>query len=144
MNSLEQLNEKKVVGTVRSCFYVVGSVVVCIWWYRLQLIQLSRALRGKRPQYKQMHEKIILQRDNARLYVAKPVKIYLETLKCEVLPHAPYSQDIAPSDYHLFPSTAHGLADQQLRSYEEKWFDSWITSKYEHFYRNGVRCLPER
>ena len=41
---------------------------------------------------------------------------------------------------------AHGLADQQFRSYEdfEKWLDSWITSKDEHFYRNGIRALPEK
>ena len=41
---------------------------------------------------------------------------------------------------------AHGLADQQFHSYEdiEKWLDSWIASKYEHFYRNDIRALPER
>ena len=41
---------------------------------------------------------------------------------------------------------AHGLADQQFRSYEdiEKWLDSWIASTDEHFYRNGIRALPER
>ena len=40
---------------------------------------------------------------------------------------------------------AHGLADQQFRSYEdiEKWLDSWIASKDERFYRNGIRALPE-
>ena len=46
----------------------------------------------------------------------------------------------------LFRSIAHGLSDQQFRSYEgiEKWLDSWIASKDEHFYRNGIRALPER
>ena len=50
-----------------------------------------------------------------------------------------------PSDYYLFWSMAHGLADQQFRSYEdiEKWLVSWIASKNEHFYRNGIRALPE-
>ena len=52
-----------------------------------------------------------LQHDNARPNVAKPVKTYLETLKWEVLSHPPYSPDIAPSDYYLFRSKAHGLAD---------------------------------
>jgi len=41
-------------------------------------------------------------------------------LKWEVLPHPPYSPDVAPSDYHLFRSMAHGLADQHFRSYEEE------------------------
>ena len=46
---------------------------------RTQLMRLSRALREKRPQYEQRHEKVILQHDIARLHVAKPVKTYLET-----------------------------------------------------------------
>ena len=89
---------------------------------------------------------MILQHDNARPHVAKSVKTYLETLKLEVLPHPPYSPDIAPSDYYLFRSIAHDLADQQFRSYEgiKKWLDSWIASKDEHFYRNCIRALLER
>ena len=41
---------------------------------------------------------------------------------------------------------AHGLANQQFRSYEdiEKWLDLWIASKDEHVYLNGIRVLPER
>ena len=41
---------------------------------------------------------------------------------------------------------AHGLANQQLRSFEdiENWLDSWIASKDEYFYRNDIRALPER
>ena len=103
--------------------------------YRTQLMRLSRALREKRPQYEQRHEKVILRHENAWLDVAKPVKIYLKTLKWEVLPHPSYSLDFEPSDYYLLRSMAHGLADQQFRSYEdiEKWLDSWIASKDEHF-----------
>ena len=112
----------------------------------MQLRRLSRALHEKLPQYEQKYEKVILQHDNSRPHVAKPVKTYLETLKWEVLPHPPYSPDIAPSDYYLFQSMAHGLADQHFRSYEyiEKWLNSWVASKDEHLYRNGIRALPER
>ena len=40
----------------------------------------------------------------------------------------------------------YGLADQQFRSYEdiEKWRDSWIASKDEHFSHNDIRALSER
>ncbi|KAG5318247.1 MOS1T transposase, partial [Pseudoatta argentina] len=114
--------------------------------YRLQLMRLSRALKEKRPLYAQRYDKVILLHDNARLHVAKPVKIYLETLKREVLPHPPYSPDIAPSDFHLFRSMAHGLADRRFHSYEEaqKWIDSWIASKDMSFFRRGIHVLPER
>ena len=49
--------------------------------YRTQLIRLSRALREKRPQYEQRLQKVILQHDNARPHVDKPIKTYLEALK---------------------------------------------------------------
>ena len=44
--------------------------------YRTQLMRLSRALREKRPQYEQRHEKVILQHDNARPHVAEPVETF--------------------------------------------------------------------
>ena len=65
-------------------------------------------------------------------------------------PTPPYSPDVAPSDYHLFRSMAHGLTDQHFRSYEEvkNWIDSWIASKDDQFFRRGIRTLlrtlPER
>lgn len=144
-----------------------AKLMLCIWWdqlgvvyyellkpneritgevYRRQSMRLSRALREKRPQYSDRHNKVILQHDNARPHVAQPVKTYLETLKWEVLPHPPYSPDIAPSDYHLFRSMTHGLAYQHFHSYEEakKWVDDWIEAKPVEFFRNGIRMLPER
>lgn len=144
-----------------------SKLLLCIWWdqlgvvyyellkpnetitgqlYRTQLMRLSRALKEKRPQYNERHDKVILLHDNARPHVAKPVKTYLETLKWEVLPHPPYSPDLAPSDYYLFRSMSHGLADQHLRSYEEakNWLDSWIAGKDQEFFRAGIRKLPER
>jgi len=90
--------------------YLVGSAWCRVWvaqterdhygaLYRTQLMKLSRALKEK-PHSR--HDKIILLHDNARPHVAAPIKTYLETLKWEVLPHPPYSLDIAPSDFHLF------------------------------------------
>ena len=69
-----------------------------------------------------------------------------EARKWEVLPHPPYSLDVAPSNYQFFRSMAHGLAHQHFRSYEEvkKWIDSWIASKDASFFRDGIRQLPER
>lgn len=142
-------------------------IMLCIWWdqlgvvyyellkpnetvtgklYRRQMMRLSRELKKKRPQYQQRHDKVILQHDNARPHVAQPVKTYLETLKWEVLPHPLYSPDIAPSDYHLFRSMQHGLADQHFSNYDElkKWLDEWIAAKQANFWRDGIYELSER
>ena len=109
-------------------------------------MQLSRALKFKRPQYVKTHDKVIFQHDNALSHVAKGVKETLAALNLDVLPHPPYSIDIAPSDYHLFWSMAHGLAEQHFTSYDEakNWVDSWIASKDEEFFKRGIRMLPER
>jgi len=87
--------------------------------YRTQLMRLSRALKEKRAHYYSRHDKVILLHDNARPHVAAPVKTYLKTLNWEVLLHPPYSPDIAPSDYYLFRSIAHGLFEQHFTSYED-------------------------
>jgi len=109
-------------------------------------MKLSRALKEKRAHYYSRHDKIILLHDNARPHIAVPVKTYLETLKWEVLPHPPYSPDIAPSDYHLFRSMTHGLSEQHFTSYEDikNCIDDWIASKNEVFFRRGIHMLPER
>lgn len=144
-----------------------SKLLLCIWWdqqgviyyellkpnetitadrYRLQLEHLSQALKDKRPEYQRRHDKVILLHDNARPHVSKSVKTYLESLKWEVLPHPPYSPDIAPSDYYLFRSMAHGLADQHFQTYADtkNWIDTWISSKDVSFFRRGIQMLPER
>ncbi|UYV61469.1 hypothetical protein LAZ67_1004962, partial [Cordylochernes scorpioides] len=142
-------------------------LMLCIWWdqlgviyyellqpnetitgerYQQQLMRLSRALKIKRPLYAKRHDKVIYQHDNARPHVAKVVKETLEALQWDVLPHPLYSPDIAPSDYHMFRSMTHGLAEQHFTSYEEakNWVNVWIASKDEEYFRHGVRMLPER
>ncbi|EFN79708.1 Histone-lysine N-methyltransferase SETMAR, partial [Harpegnathos saltator] len=99
----------------------------------------------KRVEY-ETRDKVILLHDNARPHVTKSVKETLEALRWEVLPHAVYPPDCAPSDYHLFRSMAHALADEFFNSYEnvEKWISDWIASKDEPFFPRGIRLLTER
>ncbi len=142
-------------------------VMLCVWWdqlgvifyevlkqgetitgdlYKEKLVRLSQAIKDKRPQFHQRHNKVILQHDNARPHTCRVVKEYLEKLNWEVLPHPPYSPDLAPSDFHLFRSMAHGLADQHFGSYEEckKWVDDWFCARGPEFWGRGIRLLPER
>ncbi|UYV67697.1 SEPT7 [Cordylochernes scorpioides] len=115
-------------------------LMLCIWWdqlrviyyellqpnetitgehYQQQLMRLSRALKIKRPLYAKRHDKVIYQHDIARPHVAKVVKETLEALQWDVLPHPLYS-----SDYHMFRSMTHGLAEQHFTSYEEA--KNWV------------------
>ena len=104
-----------------NALYLVGSERCAVLWaakpsettnggrYRTQLIRLKRAIAEKRPEYATRHEAIIFHHDDARLYVANPVKNYLENSGVEVLPHPPYSPDLASSKYRLFRSMQSAL-----------------------------------
>jgi len=87
--------------------------------YQQQLIDLNRSLLKKRLEYQKRQHKVIFLHDNAPSHTTKPVRNTLEALSWEVLPHAAYSLDLAPSDYHLFASVGHALAEQRFGSYEE-------------------------
>ena len=110
--------------------------------YKEQLIKLNREITIKRPEWTTRHEHPILL--HARPHVGKEVKEVLNELNWEVLPHPPYSPDIAPSDFHLFRSMAHGLAEQKFTKHEEvrKWLDGWIASKQPKFFFDGIHKLP--
>ncbi|UYV76889.1 TMEM62 [Cordylochernes scorpioides] len=88
-----------------------GGLLKTIDAFELSIARKTAAIRNR-------HDKFILQRDD-RSHAATPVKTYLETLKWEVLPNPPYNPDIAPSDYYLFRSMQHGLADQHFSNYDE-------------------------
>ena len=86
--------------------------------YRQQMIDLNQALREKRPEYQKGQQKVILLHDNAPSHTAKPIKETIEAFSWEILSHAAYSPDLAPSDYYLFASMGHALSDQHFTSYE--------------------------
>lgn len=141
--------------------------MLCVWWdqegvnyyellkpgetvntqrYRQQLMTFNDALLEKRPAWVTRHEKVIFRHENAPAHKSKPVRDTIAALHWDVLPHPPYSPDLAPSDYHLFASMGHALAEQHFGSYEEveKWLDEWFASKTKSFYWQGIHNLSER
>ena len=66
--------------------------------YQQQMINLNRSLQEKRPDYRRRQHKVIFLHDNAPLHVAKRIKETIETFSWEILAHAAYSLDLAPSD----------------------------------------------
>lgn len=140
--------------------------LLCIWWdhkgvlyyellkpgetitgdrYREQMICLNHALVEKRPEWAKKKVKPILLHDNARPHVALPVQHTIKALKWEVLPHPPYSPDLAPSDYHLFRSMASSLKGREFADYNavKNWLDEWTLRKQPGFFMDGLKKLPE-
>lgn len=62
---------------------------------------------------------IILHHDNARPHAALGTRQKIAELGWEILPHPPYSPDLAPSDYHLFLSLQNFLRGKKLKNEED-------------------------
>jgi histone-lysine N-methyltransferase SETMAR len=141
-------------------------LLLCIWWdikgvvyfellpqgatitaavYADQLQNLSDALKEKRPALVN-RKGVILLHDNARPHTAKLTREKIRELGWEVLPHPPYSPDIAPSDYHLFRSLQSFLNGQRYCNYDEvkNALSSFFASKSDKFYSEGILQLPKR
>lgn len=141
-------------------------IMLCIWWdikgiiyyelleegqtitsekYCEQLDNLKEALMLKRPALVNRRN-VIFHQDNARPHVSKKTIEKLNGFSWELLPHPPYSPDIAPSDFHLFRSMQNFLAGKIYKTKMEikNDIDSYISSKSEKFFSSGIKKLPDR
>jgi len=140
--------------------------MLCVWWdqegvyyellkpgetinahrYHQQLIKLHCALREKRSHYRKRHDKLIFLHDNAPSHTSTMSKTTWRhsTGKCYPIPLT--HQTLSSSDYHLFSSIGHALAERHFDSYEDvrKWLDEWFASKDEEFFWRDIYKLPGR
>jgi histone-lysine N-methyltransferase SETMAR len=141
-------------------------VLLCVWWdcggiihyellkpgetikaelYCQQLDRLHNQLLVKRPGLVN-RKGVILQHDNARPHAAKLTQEKIRQLNWEVLPHPPYSPDIAPSDFHLFRSMEHSLKNKNFKNIDQvrNHLEEYFSSKDTKFYQRGIETLPTR
>ena len=64
----------------------------------------------------------------------------------DVLPHPPYSPDLAPSDYHLFRSLQNFLNERKFQDDNEvkTELEQFFALKNKDFYEKGIMILPEK
>jgi len=66
------------------------------------LKKMRRAIQNKRRGM--LSATILLLHDNARPHSVAQTQDLITSFKLEQMDHPPYSPDLAPSDYHLFPT----------------------------------------
>lgn len=110
--------------------------------YCTQLENLKATLLTQRPE----HEKIYFLHDNARPHIAKSVRKKLLLFGWELLPHPPYSPDLAPTDYHLFRSLSNHLREKIFNEEDdiEMYLRDYFDSQLQQFYYDGIHSLPVR
>ncbi|CAK9827626.1 Mariner Mos1 transposase [Anthophora retusa] len=70
----------------------------------------------------------------------------IRKLGWEILPHPPYSPDLAPSDFHMFGPLKVALRGKKFGSNEEVKIQvqMWLRQQPKEFYTRGIRKLEER
>ncbi len=76
------------------------------------LRDLRRAIRRKRPELNP--ENVYFLHDNARPHTARITQELLQKFGWTIGTHPPYSPDVAPSDFHLFPALKSHLGGQRF------------------------------
>ncbi|UYV74379.1 hypothetical protein LAZ67_11003292 [Cordylochernes scorpioides] len=70
----------------------------------------------------------------------------MENFKCEIFTHPPYSPELAPSDFHLFPALKwhlggkHFANDDKVQAEENHWLRRQDTA----WYNSGIKKLLQR
>ena len=89
---------------------------------------------------------VLILHDNARPHIAKDVRELLDGYSWEVLPHPPYSPDMSPPDFDLFPKLNIDMRGLRFSTLEE--LSAFVTRRVRHLNSStDLTCivdLPKR
>ena len=112
--------------------------------YSNYLIELKEFLKKKRR--RKVSSGVQFLQDNAPSHKAHQTMQLLVDLGFTCVPHPPYSPDLAPSDYHLFPHLKKHLKGKHFPSDEAliAEVEGWFTQQDKTFYLQGLEMLQHR
>lgn len=108
-----------------ACFFGINGHVATValeqrrtvnseWYTTICLPEVIGEIRKK-----QRNRRIILHHDNASSHTSTQTKAFLTERKIELMGHPPYSPDLAPNDFFLFPHIKNKLRGQRFSTPEE-------------------------
>ena len=91
-------------------------------------------------------KKLLFHLDNASPRTSLVAMSKINDLRFELLPHPPYSPDLAPSDYYLFPNLKRWLQGMGSYSNEEvvAETDEYFADLGSDYYKKGIEMLEDR
>lgn len=115
---------KRMVATFFRCSGHVATVrlenqrtVTSAWYTGVCLPQVIHSLSKSRP--KSGVRGLTLHQDNASAHTALATREFLRTHGLQLMSHPPYSPDLAPCDFYLFPKVKDCLRGRRFASAEE-------------------------
>ena len=113
-------------------------------YYAGELRRLRQKIAKKRRE--KLTCGILLLQKNAPVHSSQVVMIAATECGFEILPHPPYSPDMAPSDFHLFPKLQLHLRGAQYGSNESvlEAENEYLEEKERTFNLKRIRKLEQR
>ena len=113
-------------------------------YYIALLERLKDEIVEIRPQFKK--KKVLFYQDNAPCHKSMKTMAKLNELGFELLPHPPYSPDLATSDYFMFSDLKRMLAGKKFSADEEliSGTEAYFEAKDKSYYKNGTEKLYDR
>lgn len=113
-------------------------------YYMCLLERLKYEIADKRPQMNK--KKVVFHQDNAPCHKSVRTMAKINELGFELLPHPPYSPDLAPSDYWLFADLKKMLQGKKFDSNSEviAATEAYFEAKDKSFYTHGIEKLEKR
>ena len=113
-------------------------------YYCALLDKFDAALKEKRPRLQR--KKILFHHDNAPAHSCRLATVKLDELRYELLPHPPYSPDLAPCDFFLFPNLKKWLGGRRFTSNEEVIAETnaYFAEFDKSYYLEGLKKLENR
>ena len=102
--------------------------------------ELARRRRGK------LRSGVLLLQDNAPAHRAQQAVQTTEQCGFEILPHPPYTPDLAPSDFFLFPNLKKSIKGHRFEDNEDAITaaEEWFEAQSDTFYSQGLLKVKER
>lgn len=112
--------------------------------YASTLCILKEAIKEKRRG--KLTAGVLLLHDNAPVHTARIAKAAVRDCGFEEINHPPYSPDLAPSDYFLFPNLKKDLRGKRFSDDEElkAAINSHFSDKEESYFLQGIEKLISR
>ena len=113
-------------------------------YYADLLVRLRESIKEKRRG--KIRRGVLLQQDNAPVHSSKVAMQSVRDCGFELLPHPPYSPDLAPSDFFLFSKLKKELRGQRYDDDDELMLavEGFCKGHDSPFYREGLEALPRR
>lgn len=113
-------------------------------YYASLLDQLHSEIKTKRPHFAK--RTVLFHHDNAPAHSSAIATAKLFELRYEIVPHPPYSPDLAPSDYYLFPNLKNFLAGKKFASNSEviSETNAYFAELDKSYFMEGIKKLEHR